>query len=203
MSDVHKIAQTLTEEGNAARVHFQIWWALRNQTNLEKFYYVMNNRDYAEFFAATPSAHFKSFLLALATIFNRDNRVAGLSEFRRALTAERRPDLANYIEKRLFDFGDRITTVLNMRSQSLVHSNRALSRDEVYKLNMIPYDDVREVIDVTCETINHVLIELGINVTIFDGDRGERATMRMLETLAGGNRLVNRFKNLLRFHHVH
>jgi len=35
--------------------------------------------------------------------------------------------------------------------------------------------------------INHVAIELGINNTIFDSERGVRATLKMLEVLERGN----------------
>jgi hypothetical protein len=147
MSEPCAIAATLIEEGIAARGHFQVWWTLRNKA-LPQFYETMNNRQYVAFFLVSTAAHFKTFLLALSKIFDRDNRVAGLSEFRRALTNDGRQNLADHIEQQLSQFHDRIKAVLNIRSQSLVHNERALPRDQAYKLNGITPDQILELIDV-------------------------------------------------------
>jgi hypothetical protein len=84
-------------------------------------------------------------------------------------------------------FHDRIKAVMGIRCQSLVHNERTLSREQVYELNGITPNQIRELIDVACGAINHVASELGISNTIFDGERGERATMKMLEVLEHGN----------------
>jgi hypothetical protein len=57
----------------------------------------------------------------------------------------------------------------------------------VYKLNGITPNQIRALIDETTGAINHIARELGITNTIFESDRGERATLRMLETLERGN----------------
>jgi hypothetical protein len=186
MSEAREIAIVLIEEGIAARGHFQVWWALRNKA-LPRFYETMNNHEYVDFFHASNAGHYKLFLLALSKIFDRDTRVAGLSEFRRALTDEGRADLAEHIEKNLHPFYDRIKAVLGIRNQSLVHNERALSREKVYEINGITPNQIGELIDAACRAINHVATQLGINNTIFDSDRGERATLRMLEVLERGN----------------
>jgi hypothetical protein len=186
MSEARAIAATLIEEGIAARGHFQVWWALRNKA-LPRYYDTMNNLEYVDFFHASNAGHYKLFLLALSKIFDRDTRVAGLSEFRRALSDEGRKDLAQYIEQRLSPYHDRIKAVLGIRSQSLVHNELALSREQVYQLNGITPHQIRELIDEACGAINHVASQLGISNTIFDSDRGEQATMKMLEVLKRGN----------------
>lgn len=186
MSEARVIANTLIEEGIAARGHFQVWWTLRNKA-LPRFYDTMNNLEYVDFFHASNAGHYKLFLLALSKIFDRDTRVAGLSEFRRALSEEGRNDLAQYIEQRLSPFHDRIKAVVGIRSQSLVHNERSLSREQVYQLNGITPNQIGELIDETCGAINHVASKLGITNTIFDSDRAECATMKMLEVLERGN----------------
>ena len=184
--EARAIATTLIEEGIAARAHFQVWWALRNKA-LPRFYDAMNNLEYVDFFHASNAGHYKLFLLALSKIFDRDTRVAGLSELRRALSDEGRNDLVDYIERSLSPLHDRIKAIMGIRSQSLVHNERALCRGQVYEINGITPNQIRELIDVTCGTINHVASELGISNTIFDSDRSESATMKMLEALERGN----------------
>ena len=185
MSEAIEIAKVLIEEGIAARGHFQVWWALRNKA-LPRFYETMDNHEYVDFFHASNAAHYKVFLLALSKIFDRDTRVAGLREFRRALAEEGRTDLANYIEQSLFPLHDRIKAVLGIRSQSLVHNERSLPREKVYEINGITPNQISELIDTTCNVINNVATELGISNTIFDSDRGISATLRMLEVLELG-----------------
>ena len=137
MSETREIATVLIEEGIAARGHFQVWWALRNKA-LPCFYETMNNHEYVDFFHASNAGHYKLFLLGLSKIFDRDTRVAGLSEFRRALTEEGRADLAEHIKKNLLPFHDRIKAVIGIRSQSLVHNERALSRGRFMRLTASP-----------------------------------------------------------------
>jgi len=186
MNEAIKIAKTLIEEGIAARGHFQVWWVLRNKA-LPRFYETMDNLGYVDFFHASNSGHYKVFLLALSKIYDRDPRVAGLKEFRRALTVAGRADLADYIKQSLLPFNDKIKEFLRIRSQTLVHNERALSRNKVYKINGITPNQICELIDTTCMVINKVSAELGINNTIFNSDRGIQATLRMLEVLERGN----------------
>ena len=100
MSEARVILVTLIEEGISARAHFQIWWALRNLA-IPRFLQTMNNPDYVDFFHASNAGHYKLFILALAKIFDRDSRVAGLREFRRALKDEGRNNIAKHIGSEL------------------------------------------------------------------------------------------------------
>ena len=188
MSSARDIVIVLIEEGIAARAHFQVWWALRNRA-VPRFLPTMNNFDYVDFFHASNAGHYKLFLLALSKIFDRDTRVAGLKTLRTQLQSEGRADLAKYIGTRLNPLQSRITAVMGIRSQSIVHNNHALPRAKVYQLNGITPNQLRELIDKTSDVINHVAGELGITNTIFDSDRSERATLRMLEVLERGNKV--------------
>lgn len=82
MSRAQTITLQLIEEGVAARVHFQVWWALRNLA-LPKYLLAMNDLTYVDFFHASNSGHYKLFFLALSKIFDRDSRVAGINGFKR------------------------------------------------------------------------------------------------------------------------
>lgn len=186
MSDARAIIEVLIEEGIAARAHFQVWLALRNLA-IPRFLPTMNNLEYVDFFHASNAGHYKLFLLALSKIFDRDTRVSGLRELRRALNDEGRNDLAKYIGKQLNPLRKHITAIMGIRSQSLVHNERALPRTKVYQINGVTPNQIRALIDKTAETINYVARELGITNTIFESDRGGRATIRMLERLERGN----------------
>src|SRR5262249_25061277 len=176
MGRAREIVTTLIEEGIAARAHYQVWWALRNLA-IPRYLRTINNLEYVDFFHASNAGHYKLFLLALSKIFDRDSRVAGLRELRKALSVEGRDDLGKYVQKRLGPLRPRITAVMSIRNKSLVHNeDQSLPRAKVYKLNGITANQLRMLIDETAAVINHVARELGITSTIFESDRGERAT---------------------------
>ena len=79
-----------------------------------------------------------------------------------------------------------VQRVMVIRNKSVVHNEHGLTRSKVYEINGVTPNQLRDLIDVTCKSINEAASGLGLNNLIFDGDRAERATLNMLETLAKG-----------------
>ncbi|WP_156909599.1 hypothetical protein [Ottowia thiooxydans] len=186
-SKANEIAHLLIDEGTKARAHFQVWWALRNKA-LPTYYTTMNNHDYVDFFHAANSGHYTLFLLSLAKIFDRDNRVAGLKEFKQALRAEGLGKSALAIARALKPHLKTVTTVMAIRNKSVVHNEHAIKRSKVYQINGVTPNELRALIDATCDSINDAATSLGITNTIFESDRAEQATLKMLEALSVGAR---------------
>ena len=186
MTSATHITSLLIDEGIKARAHFQIWWALRNRA-LPKYYKTMNNYEYVDFFHAANSGHYSLFLLSLAKIFDRDPRVAGIKELKRALRSEGRTPTANRVARTLKPHAQHVKSVMGIRNSSLVHNEYAVPIQKVYQINGVTPNELRGLIDAACTSINEVASELGIVNTIFESDRSERATLKMLETLARGD----------------
>jgi len=185
MTRARTITEHLIEEGKAARAHFQVWWALRNMA-LPDYLDAMNDLEYVDFFHASNSGHYKLFFITLAKIFDRDDRVAGVKELRKALRAQGRSDLALIIAKELKPITPLVQRILRIRNMRIAHNDLTTPIDKVYRVNGITPNQIRRVIDETCEIINQVAGELGISNRIFEGGRLEQATLRMLETLRQG-----------------
>ena len=185
MTQPRIITNLLIQEGIKAKAHFQVWWALRNRA-LPRFLDTMNDHEYVDFFHAANSGHYTLFLLSLAKIFDRDPRVAGVMELRRALRAEGMTSTANRVARLLKPHERCVRSVMGIRNRSVVHNEFAAPIREVYKANGITPNDLRALIDTTCCAINGVADELGIRNPIFDDDRTERATLKMLEVLEMG-----------------
>ena len=177
-----KIIRDLIDEGIAARVHFQIWWALRNLA-LPDYYEAMNQYEYVDFFHASNSGHYKLFFIALSKIFDPDAKTSGIRSLKNALEDAGRSDLKNYIEAETANLTTLVQKVMKIRNQSVAHNQTDLSRRKVYKINGVSPNQIRELIDKTAKIINHVASQLGISNTIFKSDRAERATLKMLVTL--------------------
>lgn len=182
MSTARTITLRLIEEGINARAHFQVWWALRNLA-LPKYLPAMNDRAYVDFFHAANSGHYLQFLLALSKIFDRDSRVAGIRELKRALRTEGLGGVANEISMELKPHVGHVKSIMRIRNSSVVHNEYGVSRKKVYEINGITPNQIRGVIDAACQSINLAASALSIVNTIFEGDRAERATLNLLEAL--------------------
>ena len=185
MTTAKNIALRLAEEGNKARAHYQIWWALRNLA-LPKYLPTMNDHSYVDFFHASNSGHYTLFLLALSKIFDRDTRVAGISELKRALRAEGHAQVANKIARDLKPYAPYVRSILGIRNRSLVHNEHQISRNRVYQVNGITTNQMRDTMNAVCAAINEATEALGLGNMVFVSDRAERATLSMLETLDRG-----------------
>jgi hypothetical protein len=76
-----------------------------------------------------------------------------------------------------------VKSVLSIRNRSVVHNDHAVTRQEVYELNGITPNQLRGVIDAACSVINCSAQALGMTNLIFDNDRAERATLKLLQTV--------------------
>ena len=185
MSTAIHLTRLLIDEGIKARAHYQVWWALRNRA-LPKYLDAMNDYAYVDFFHAANSGHYTLFLLSLSKIFDRDTRVAGIKELKQALRAEGKTNIANEIARMLKPHEKHVRSVMGIRNRSVVHNEHAVSIEKVYQLNGVTPNQLRDLIDATCQAINLAARDLGIVNPIFESDRTERATLNMLEVLAMG-----------------
>ncbi len=154
---------------------------------MPKYHSTMSEPTYIDFFHAANSGHYALFFLALTKIFDRDPRVAGIKALKQALRAEGMATVAFQIERELKPFEPYVTKVMGIRNRSVVHNEHAISRDQVYKLNGITSNRLRDIIDAACASINAAASALGISEdTVFEDDRAERATLSLLEALERG-----------------
>lgn len=184
-STARDILETLMEEGIAAKAHFQTWWALRNLA-LPTYHPTMNDSVYVDFFHASNAGHYKLFFLALSKIFDRDSRVAGISNLRQALSDEGNAHLAHDLEQTLSPHKDLVVRVMNIRNKTIVHNEIEFPREKVYDINGVTPNEIRSLIDVTCEALNVTARALDFSNTIFESDRHETAVLAMLKILQRG-----------------
>jgi hypothetical protein len=72
---------------------------------------------------------------------------------------------------------------MGIRNQTIVHNEHSISRTEVYSINGISPDQLRQIVDTVCASISAAARDLGITNTIFENSRFESATLSMLEKL--------------------
>jgi len=180
------ILRYLIEETNAARAHYQVWWALRNLA-LPDFYGTMNDHRYVQFFHASNSGHYKLIFVAIGKIYDRDTRSAGIRELKAALRAEGRNVVADKLQEDLSSVADQVSRLLKIRNRTALHNEHAISREQVYQLDGgITANEIWDVIESTTHAINSVADALGHRSRASVGRPYERATLSMLEMLHRG-----------------
>lgn len=187
MSESRVIVERLIEEGIAAKAHFQIWWTLRNVA-LPEFHGTMSDFSYVDFFHASNSGHYKLFFIALSKIYDRDNRVSSIASLKDALRDEGCASLVDYIERQLAPLERLVCRILNIRNKTIAHNEKEVSREKVYEINGVTPNEIRRLIEISCDLINYVARALEIPNVIFESDRNERATLAMLDTLRRGKK---------------
>jgi hypothetical protein len=185
MTSALKILDHLIEEANAARAHFQVWWALRNLA-LPEFYDTMNDSRLVQFFHASNSGHYKLIFVALGKIYDSDTRSAGIAELKNRLRLEERGDLADKIEEDLASVTSHVQRILGIRNRTVLHNEHAIDRARVYEINGIKTDEIWELINKTSEAINSVAQALGHPFRVSVSRSYEAATLAMLEQLRRG-----------------
>ncbi len=185
MTSALRILDHLIDEANAARAHFQVWWALRNLA-LPEYYNTMNDPKIVQFFHASNSGHYKLIFVALGKIYDSDTRSAGVAELKKTLRAEGRDDLADKLEEDLSAVTSLVQPILGIRNRTVLHNEHAIDRKKVYEINGIKANEIWQLIDTTSDAINSVAQALRHPFRVSASRPYEAATLAMLEQLHRG-----------------
>jgi hypothetical protein len=184
-SEVSIALSRIREEASAATVYFHTWWAL---TSLSKPTYLstMNNYEFVDFFHAANSGFFKLIFVSIAKLFDADDRTLGVRGFEKVLSASGHSDEASTLKERLAPHTDLVKRILRIRNRSVSHNETAISRDEVYDLNGVTPDEIRNLISEVRNVLNEIAEKMGAANSISEGERSERAVLALLEQLRRG-----------------
>jgi hypothetical protein len=185
MSPARQILETLIEEAFSAKANFQTWWALRNLA-LPDYYETMNDSTYRDYFQLANGAHYKLFFLALSKLFDNDKRATSISRLKQALRVEGYTHSADELEQALCANMPSVERIIGIRNKAIVHNQAGISRQQVYEINGITPDEIRRLIELTCNILNDTARALGMTSIIFEGNRHETSVLEMLRTLERG-----------------
>lgn len=177
------ITHRLIEEGTKARSYFQIWWVLNNRAYFLDYASTMEHWEYSDFFVAASPGYFTLFVLALGKMFDRDERSAGFYSLRSALEQEGQSEIAKQIRTALAPLTVQVQRLMEIRNQSVVHNSFGIPRDQVYEKNGITIDELRSLVETTCQCITLAATALGIRDHALGSERVANATLKVLAGL--------------------
>lgn len=176
------ITHRLIEEGTKARSYFQVWWVLNNRA-YPAYASTMEHWEFADFFYAASPGYFTLFMLALGKMFDLDERSAGFQSLRATLAQEGKPEIAEQIRTTMAPYAPQARRVMEIRNRSLVHNSFGVPRDAVYEANAITIDELRGLVDATCQCISAAAAALDIHGHALASERVANATLNVLEGL--------------------
>ena len=184
-----KMIKDLVQEGMAARASYQVWFVLRQEA-FPDYEETIKQRDYCDFFDLSGSAHYKLIIISLAKIFDTNKKVSSINNLKKALKQAKRYDLETYIALELEPQEEICEKVRKIRNKLTAHNEKSQSRKEVYKSIAIKPNEIHCLVEKTCDVINYVAGEFGIN-SIFTSDRVKKSTLNVLTTLKAGKNAEN------------
>ena len=181
-ANLWKVLQRVRSEASAARAFFHTWKALEIALGDTRLLATMNNYRYVDFFIVTMRGNFRLFFLSLGKIFEKSSRTLGLKCLANTLRSHGHVDLAEEIDKIVFEHSGTIKKIQQVRNESIAHSGLA-SMSEVFDRVGITANEIETLIDNLCGLLNTINERMGSSTGISKGKRNELAVQQLLETL--------------------
>ena len=151
--DVRDALRRIRAEASDARAFFYTWDALNLARGNEDLRNAMNKDFRPDFFRSTMVAHFRMVFVSVATIYGSDNRGKSLTvEYLiNKLNAKDGACLAAVRTKHKRT----INGIRKIRDKAIAH-NDPESVDDIFKQASITPDQIRELIDDTCDVLDMI-----------------------------------------------
>lgn len=181
--DARDALRRIRTEANAARAFFYTWDALNRARGDQGLRDAMNKDFRPDFFRSTMVAHFRMIFVSVGTIYDSDNRGKSLT--------------VDYLIKTLDKTDGAGLSVLRARHEHVIQGMRRIrnkaiahndpeSVDDVFKQASITPNQIRVLIDETCDALDVICTrpEYDFN-RIAGGSRHTRAVASILDVLHG------------------
>ena len=185
-AEVGAAFQRVRGDATHASVFFHTWWALAGIAKPE-YAATMNNQEYVDFFHACEAGFLTLVFVSLGRLLDSGSRSLGLKHLHEVLEDHGHAKEAAQIEKLLSDNRDLVGRIRGIRNKSAAHTDREMTRKDVYEMYEIAPDEIRDLVGTVVDVINDVEQSLwSSGLLISSGERQERATVALLRCLRDG-----------------
>lgn len=138
-----KILNDLVVSATSAKAHFEVWWAQASETD-PKLIRVMDR--YSDFFNASYDAHYKTFFVCLAHLYDKRLDSSLIPTYLLAISATSDPLKLQAFQDKYANLAARATALLTVRHKVVAHIDARLSEKKVFGPLNITWIEVRNVI---------------------------------------------------------
>jgi hypothetical protein len=178
------IIEEMREEIVAAKMSWDIFWVFSNRRDRQKYVKTMN-RDLL-FFAPSIGAHYRSALITIGKIFDRDQRTMSLDSLLKSAFDQNRltTQTKKRIESRLKRNKILIRKYMIVRGNVVAHWSGKLTREESYKKADIRFNDFQKLLHLGFSILSQIKKDVtGENLHEWNLFSSTGATRKLLEKL--------------------
>ncbi|WP_237247667.1 hypothetical protein [Sideroxyarcus emersonii] len=181
----NKVYGDLINSASGAKTHYEVWWAQASRARPE-YVGVMNR--HSDFFRASYHAHYTSFFVCLAHLFDRRTDSSSIPTFFTAVRPTIAPTTLQALEARFEVLAKRARPLVEVRHKTVAHIDAKLTEKDVFAPLSITWNEIREIIYDTCRFVEELNpTQMTPDVGQIGIPRDERlieATMKLIRELA-------------------
>jgi hypothetical protein len=176
-----KILTDLIQSASAAKAHYEVWWAQASEAK-PGLVGVMNK--HSDFFRASYDAHYMSFFVYLAHLFDKRADSSSIPSYFTAARAIIDQATLQTFEARYSVLEQRATPILTARHKTVAHIDARLSEKDVFAPLKITWKEVHDVISDSCCFVADLASLRGLSAVGIPRDRRLiEATLRLIHAL--------------------
>ena len=182
-TEVRKTFGRVRHDATHARVFFHTWWALVGIA-MPEHRATMGNVAYVDFFHACRAGFLTLVFVSLGRLLDHDQRSLGLKHLHEVLVEHGYGKEGGLVDSLLSSNGDLIERIRGIRNKAAAHTDREMTREDVYKKFGVTPNEIRDLVGAVVDVVNDVEESLySSGSLISSGERQERATMSLLRCL--------------------
>jgi len=179
-----KILKDLIISACGAKAHYEIWWALVNKAR-PNLVPILNAHN--DFFRASADAHYTSFFVYLAHLFDKRSDSASISTYLKVAETSFDEKSLQQFEKRYSALASRAVPLLKARHKTIAHIDAIQNENDVFKPLNITWNEIHDVILDTSIFVKDLAIFQGYpenNIGIPRDNRLIEATLRLIRGIS-------------------
>ncbi len=145
-----KILSDLIQSAIAAKTHYEVWWA---QASEAKPTLVGIMSDHSDFFHASYHAHYTSFFVYIAHLFDKRPDSSSISTYLFAVRGTIDPAILQVLVTRYLVLAERAAPLVTARHKTVAHIDARLSEKDVFAPLNITWNEVHEIINDSCDFV--------------------------------------------------
>ena len=184
-TQVSRAFNRVRDDATHAHVFFHTWWALVAEA-LPEYHATMSDSAHVDFFHACRAGFLTLVFVSLGRLLDRNRKSLGLKRLQSVLGEHGHTREASQIDNLLSRNHDLVERIRGIRNKASAHTDRELTRDDVYAMYQVTPDEIRKLMSGIVEVVNDVERSLWASgLLISSGQRQEDATIALLRRLQG------------------
>ena len=175
-----KILGDIISSAIAAKTHYEVWWAQASEAKPKQVEIMSAHSD---FFHASCDAHYTSFFVNLAHLFDKRSDSSSIPTYFAAIRSKTDAVTMAMLESDFAILDARAQSVVIARHKTVAHVDARLTEDDVFKPLNITWNEVRDIIYDSAEFVARLASAPSGSIGIPRDRRLIESTLKLIHAL--------------------